>query len=392
MVRAQIPIHLQVDKQSPIPIRRQLTEQLKHVIEAGGVPRDQPLPSIRELAGFLGVNPNTIARVIEDLKRSGYVEARRGKGCSSPRFRPPAIRPAGARAFWGCGDPGRGPRDERRRRGGGCLEPRRSPARGRSTEPSPFCSSSAARQSSTSLPGTLEAHLRSASTRCFSRSWPAAVRRQKPAGRWGAAVTSSAISRWWSGAWRGMGIPVIALLAEAHLETLHRLAQLPSGTRVGVASAAVETAHNLEHSIANAGLPNIALVGTCSAEGAALGRLVRRVDVIVCSSAAAERVRGFAGPTVQVIIDDRALDQRAIEMLASVLVQQNGERTTTAPRGSRSAHAAFPREGSEVTMSSGTGDTITRMEAVGEDRRSLCFRVGTGASAWIPPREVEDGR
>src|SRR2546429_8772513 len=75
-----IPIQLQVDKQSPIPIRRQLTEQLKHVIESGGVPPDQALPSIRELAGFLAINPNTIARVIEDLKRSGYVEARRGEG------------------------------------------------------------------------------------------------------------------------------------------------------------------------------------------------------------------------------------------------------------------------------------------------------------------------
>ena len=124
---------------------------------------------------------------------------------------------------------------------------------------------------------------------------------------------------------------MIALLAEAHLETLHRLAQFPSGTRVGVASTTVETAHNLEHSIANAGLPNIALVGVCPAEGAALGRLVRRADVIVCSTAAAERVRGLAGSTVQVMIDDRALDQRAIEMLAALLVRENGDRPTAAP-------------------------------------------------------------
>src|SRR5438552_18263425 len=81
-------VHLQVDKHSPIPIRRQLTEQLKHVIESGGVPPDQALPSIRELAGFLGVNPNTIARVIEDLKRSGDVEARRGKGVYVATGRP----------------------------------------------------------------------------------------------------------------------------------------------------------------------------------------------------------------------------------------------------------------------------------------------------------------
>jgi len=123
---------------------------------------------------------------------------------------------------------------------------------------------------------------------------------------------------------------VIALLAEAHLETLHRLAQLPAGTRVGVAAAEPETAHNLEHSIANAGLPNITLVGACPVEGAALARLVRRVDVIVCSTSAAERVRALTGPAVQVIIDDRALDQRAIEMLAALLVQQNGDRSAVA--------------------------------------------------------------
>jgi len=43
-------MNLKVDGHSPIPIRRQLTEQLRHVIEGGGVPRDQALPSIRELA------------------------------------------------------------------------------------------------------------------------------------------------------------------------------------------------------------------------------------------------------------------------------------------------------------------------------------------------------
>ena len=84
-----IPIRLRVDAQSPIPIRWQLSEQLKHVIEAGRISRDQALPSIRELAGFLGINPNTVARAIEDLKRSGYVEARRGKGVFVAAESPP---------------------------------------------------------------------------------------------------------------------------------------------------------------------------------------------------------------------------------------------------------------------------------------------------------------
>jgi len=332
MVMPQIPIHLQVDKHSPIPIRRQLTEQLKHVIEAGGVPPDQPLPSIRELAGFLGINPNTIARVIEDLKRSGYVEARRGKGV----FVAPA--PPGRRS------PGR-------RQGFLRDVVIRAAALGMTADDVAVGVSSLAGVRPAAVQGTvavllvecsppeldffaraLEAHLPVRVDKVLLAELARAVGRQKPARRWGAAVTSfchlPAVER----RLRGMGIPVIALLAEAHLETLHRLAQLPSGTRVGVVSAAVETAHNLEHSIANAGLPNIALVGTCPVEGAALGRLVRRVDVIVCSSTAAERVREVAGRAVHVIIDDRALDQRAIEMLATVLVQQNGERTTAAPR------------------------------------------------------------
>src|SRR3989454_6290417 len=103
----RLAMNLKVDGQSPIPIRRQLTEQLKHVIESGGVARDQALPSIRELAGFLGINTNTVARVIEDLKQSGYVEARRGRGVflapappvrPSPRLRESFLRDGGIRA------------------------------------------------------------------------------------------------------------------------------------------------------------------------------------------------------------------------------------------------------------------------------------------------------
>src|ERR671930_1075492 len=100
----RIAMNLTIDGHSPIPIRRQLTEQLKHVIERGGVPRDQALPSIRELAGFLGVNPNTVAHVVEDLKRSAYVEARRGKGvfvAAAPPARPaPSLR---ERFLWDTG-------------------------------------------------------------------------------------------------------------------------------------------------------------------------------------------------------------------------------------------------------------------------------------------------
>jgi GntR family transcriptional regulator len=73
-------MQLWADTESPIPIRRQLPEQAKRFIDAGCFPRNHARPSIRQLAGTLAVNPNTIARVIADLQREGCVQARRGTG------------------------------------------------------------------------------------------------------------------------------------------------------------------------------------------------------------------------------------------------------------------------------------------------------------------------
>ena len=320
----RLGIDLRVDVQSPIPIRRQLTEQLKHIIDGGGVPRDQALPSIRELAGFLGINPNTVSRVIEDLKRSGYVEARRGSGvfvASQPPARPASrlretfLRETVIRAA------ALGMTADDLAIGVSSLAGVRPAAVQGATEVLVVeCSP----PELDFFAGQLEAQLPVRVDKVLLGELAAVTRRRKQPGRWRAAVTSFChlpdVERLLS----GRGVPVIALLAEAHLETLHRLAQLRPGARVGVVSTAAETAHNLEHSIANAGLPNISLVGACPAEGAALGRLVRRVDVVVCSSSAVERVRALAGSAVQVMIDDRALDPRAIEMLATILVRQNG--------------------------------------------------------------------
>jgi len=335
-------MNLHVDARSPIPIRRQLTEQLKHAIESGAVPRDQTLPSIRELAGFLGINTNTVARVIEDLKHSGYVEARRGRGvfvAAAPPIRPsPELRE-------------------------GFLKDVviRAAALGMSADELAVGVLSLANVRPAAIDGTSEVLLvecSAAELGFFARQLEGhlpvrvdkvllgdlkTITRPRMPRRWRAAVTSFCHLPEVERVLSGTGVPVVALLTEAHLETLHRLAQLPAGTRVGVASDAVETAHNLEHSIANAALPNIVLVGAGPAEGAGLGRLVRRVDVVVCSSSAAERVRQLAADRVQIMIDDRALDQRAIEMLAALLVGQNGSATAVAPpAGRRRSNAGSP--------------------------------------------------
>jgi GntR family transcriptional regulator len=328
-----MPVRLHVDVRSPIPIRWQLSEQLKHVIQGGGVPREQALPSIRELAGFLGINPNTVARAIEDLKQSGYVEARRGKGvfvASAPPTRPSPT-----------------PRQD-------FLKDAviRGAALGMTPGDVAAGVLSVADVGLAALGGTaevlvvecsvpeldffareLQAHLPVRAAKVLLRNMARAVGRQRSRRQWVAAVTSFAHLPEVERRLDGLRIPVLALLAEVHLETLQRLAQLPAGTRVGVVAAAVETSHTLEHSITAAALPNIARVETCAATGRALGRLVRRVDVIVCSTSAAGQIQGLVGATAPVIIDDRALNQRAIQMLGAILAQRDwGPPTPDAPR------------------------------------------------------------
>jgi DNA-binding transcriptional regulator YhcF (GntR family) len=334
-----IQMPLRIDQHSPIPIRRQLTEQLKHVLERGSVPPDQPLPSIRELAGFLGINPNTVARAIEDLKRSGYVEARRGSGVfvapdlparPAVHLRAPFLKEVVIRGA------ALGMTAEDVAIGVLSLIGVRPAAVPEAVaillvECSPPELDFFARE--------LEAHLPVRVDKVRLADLRATVRGKRPRGRWAAGVTSFFHLPEVEQLLRDTGIPVIALLAEVHLQTLHRLAQLPRRTRVGVASAEPETAHNLEHSIANAGLPNIVFVGSCPAEGPALARLVRQVDVLVCSTLTAERLRRLPDFTAEVIVDDRALDKRAIEMLAAILVRDNGDggpgTVMPAPRPSR---------------------------------------------------------
>ena len=325
-----VPIRLRVDAQSPIPIRWQLSEQLKHLIEAGGVPRDQALPSIRELAGFLGINPNTVARAIEDLKRSGHVEARRGKGVFVVAASPP--RPS-------------------LMHGEGFLKDTviRAAALGMTPDDLAVGVLSLAGLGAAALRAAAEVLLVECSApelEFFARELQAqlpvrvakvllkdlatTVRRARP-GHWAAAVTSFAHLPEVERRLEGLGVPVLALLAEAHLETLQRLAQLPRGARVGVIAAAMETTHTVEQSIAAAALPNITRIETCPAEGPTLKRLVRRVSVIVCSSSTAKQVQGLVDPAVPVIIDDRALNQRAIQMLGAVLVQRDGDPSAAPP-------------------------------------------------------------
>ncbi|MBS4020941.1 MAG: GntR family transcriptional regulator [Dethiobacter sp.] len=69
-----------VDPHSGVPIYVQLKEQIKKAAASGLLRQGEQLPSVRELALRLTVNPNTVAKVYQELEREGVIETARGLG------------------------------------------------------------------------------------------------------------------------------------------------------------------------------------------------------------------------------------------------------------------------------------------------------------------------
>ncbi len=72
---------IKVDSSSFIPIYEQVKGQIKRQVGLGILKPNQILPSIRDLASDLLINPNTVARAYRELEREGFINTRKGKGC-----------------------------------------------------------------------------------------------------------------------------------------------------------------------------------------------------------------------------------------------------------------------------------------------------------------------
>jgi len=75
------PMHIRIDTRSSEPIFEQIAFQVKRAVAGGTVPAGTKLPSVRELARELAVNPNTVVRAYDSLERDGVIYRRKGSGC-----------------------------------------------------------------------------------------------------------------------------------------------------------------------------------------------------------------------------------------------------------------------------------------------------------------------
>ena len=69
-----------INTRDPRPIYVQIKENLCRLILTGVLEEGERLPSVRELAGQLAINPNTIQRAYRELESEGFVYSMTGKG------------------------------------------------------------------------------------------------------------------------------------------------------------------------------------------------------------------------------------------------------------------------------------------------------------------------
>lgn len=69
-----------INYRDPRPIYEQIQTELRRLMLTGVLPPGSRLPSVRELAGQLAINPNTIQRAYAELESEGYVVSVTGKG------------------------------------------------------------------------------------------------------------------------------------------------------------------------------------------------------------------------------------------------------------------------------------------------------------------------
>ena len=70
----------QIDNSSPRPVYQQIIDQVKRDIALGRLIKDEKLPTVRQLAAQLAINPNTIGKAYRQLEHEGIIVTRPGAG------------------------------------------------------------------------------------------------------------------------------------------------------------------------------------------------------------------------------------------------------------------------------------------------------------------------
>lgn len=72
---------IELNYQDARPLYSQIADKLQQQIALGALTQGDRLPSVRELASQLTINPNTIQRAYRELENRGWIQTAPGRGC-----------------------------------------------------------------------------------------------------------------------------------------------------------------------------------------------------------------------------------------------------------------------------------------------------------------------
>ena len=73
-------MQIRIDNSSNRPVYQQIIDQVKRDIALGRLIKDEKLPTVRELAAQLAINPNTIAKAYRQMEGEGIIVTKPGAG------------------------------------------------------------------------------------------------------------------------------------------------------------------------------------------------------------------------------------------------------------------------------------------------------------------------
>src|SRR3954469_22073901 len=73
-------ISFRLDPRSGVPTYLQLVQQVRQALRLGLLQPGDQLPTVKEVAGRLAINPNTVLKAYRELDHEGLVDGRRGQG------------------------------------------------------------------------------------------------------------------------------------------------------------------------------------------------------------------------------------------------------------------------------------------------------------------------
>jgi GntR family transcriptional regulator len=331
---------LKLNRKNQLPVHTQLKAQLVYLIQSGQLAAGTQLPTVRQLAGFLRVNRNTVAKVFADMQREGLLSCEPGRGTfvsSTPLKSKTKVERMNKLlevvddALEKAGRLGFSPEEvfltlyARTQ----AAPPRTGPAR-RVSALFIECSRPELDLFSSELSKELSIQVDSILVEDFEKTVkkdPASLK------RYGLIITTFYHIREVQSLLEGSAMEVVALMVDTSLDTLMRLTALPDGTTVGVACTTKPGSENMKLSIQRAGLKHLQVITGCAEKKGSIEKMIAEASVIVCSSLVEGRLSALVPKNKELVVDNKRIDPAGIAMLRSRLLEMNagGENQESAP-------------------------------------------------------------